>query len=259
VVKEALWSQGVEDFVKSFQEYSKAWIVRKGCNKAGQFLELAVYAMSGRRGFNLFPDGRGGWGWNRVVAEQYEVLTFFKAASGSHLPSVLSPTENKAGKKVLGLQDFSKDSISGCPGGAWHIVGGNLSLFKKLCDLDFHPAVRYGFFVLEKLLHCPMVKAMPLCPLGKKLHERDLSDRGTSCSAKKKTARLKLRTWRKLLVKIKSLVGWVVSHLLSRFVGFRMGQNFKRFRLSWFMTKSILSSFPTIFPKYREQNHFLFP
>jgi hypothetical protein len=30
VVKEALWSQGVEDFVKSFREDSKAWIVRKG-------------------------------------------------------------------------------------------------------------------------------------------------------------------------------------------------------------------------------------
>jgi hypothetical protein len=57
VVKEAWWSQGVEDFVKSFWKDSKTWIVRKCCNKDGHFLELAIYAMGGRRGFNLFPEG----------------------------------------------------------------------------------------------------------------------------------------------------------------------------------------------------------
>jgi len=36
-VKEALRSQRVEDFVKSFREESKAWIVQKGCNKDGHF------------------------------------------------------------------------------------------------------------------------------------------------------------------------------------------------------------------------------
>jgi hypothetical protein len=62
-VKEALWSQGVEDFVKSFREESKAWIVRKGCNKDGRFLELAVYAVGGRRGFiNSRKDEEGGDG-----------------------------------------------------------------------------------------------------------------------------------------------------------------------------------------------------
>jgi len=62
-------------------------------------------------------------------------------------------------------------------------------------------------FVLEKLPLAPMVKAMPLCPLGKKLLESDLSDRGTSGSTRKTRACLKLRVWRKLLVKIKSVVG----------------------------------------------------
>jgi hypothetical protein len=56
-VKEALWSQGVEDFVKSFREDSKAWIVRKCCNKDGRFLELAVYAVGGWRWFILFLEG----------------------------------------------------------------------------------------------------------------------------------------------------------------------------------------------------------
>jgi hypothetical protein len=61
-MKEALWSHGVQDFVKSFQEDSKAWIVRKDCKKASCFLELAVYAVGGRRRFILFSEGRGGRG-----------------------------------------------------------------------------------------------------------------------------------------------------------------------------------------------------
>jgi hypothetical protein len=48
-MKEALRSQGVEDFVKSYREDSKAWIVRKGYNKDGCFLEQAVYAVGGQR------------------------------------------------------------------------------------------------------------------------------------------------------------------------------------------------------------------
>jgi hypothetical protein len=51
------------------------------------------------------------------------------------LAIVLSPTENKAGKKVSGLNDFSKDSVSGHSGGAWPIVGGVLSSFTKSCIL----------------------------------------------------------------------------------------------------------------------------
>jgi hypothetical protein len=34
-MKQVLQSQGVEDFVKSFQKDSKAWIVRISCNKDG--------------------------------------------------------------------------------------------------------------------------------------------------------------------------------------------------------------------------------
>jgi hypothetical protein len=44
-VKEALQFQGVKDFAKSFREDSTAWVIRKGCNKDGQFLELAVVAV----------------------------------------------------------------------------------------------------------------------------------------------------------------------------------------------------------------------
>jgi hypothetical protein len=61
-----LRNTGVEDFVESFREGSKAVIVRRGRNKAGRFLEVAVYAKGGRKGMVLFPEGRAGWGWSRV-------------------------------------------------------------------------------------------------------------------------------------------------------------------------------------------------
>jgi hypothetical protein len=50
-VKEALNSPGVEDFVKSFWEDSKVLIVRRGENQAGRFLEVASFAVGGRKGF----------------------------------------------------------------------------------------------------------------------------------------------------------------------------------------------------------------
>lgn len=62
MVEEALWSQEFYKFVKCFWENSKVWIVWKGCNKAGWYLEMAVYVVGGRRGFILLPDGRGGRG-----------------------------------------------------------------------------------------------------------------------------------------------------------------------------------------------------
>jgi hypothetical protein len=47
----------------------------------GRFLELVVYAVGGRRGFILFPEGRGGRGWNKVVDELCKVMVFF----GNHV------------------------------------------------------------------------------------------------------------------------------------------------------------------------------
>ncbi len=97
-MKEALRSQGVEDFVQSFREYSKAWIVWKGYNKDGCFLELAVFAVGGRSGFILFPEGRGGRGWNKVADELGKVLVFLDTSSGSSPIGVLSPVEKEGWK-----------------------------------------------------------------------------------------------------------------------------------------------------------------
>jgi hypothetical protein len=37
--------------------------VRLGCNKAGCFLEVAVFVEGSRKGVIRIPEGRGGWGW----------------------------------------------------------------------------------------------------------------------------------------------------------------------------------------------------
>jgi hypothetical protein len=45
------------DFINSFREENKAFIAKKGCNKAGRFLEVADYAMGGCRGLFVVPVG----------------------------------------------------------------------------------------------------------------------------------------------------------------------------------------------------------
>jgi hypothetical protein len=56
-------SQTKEDIAKSFREGDKALMVHGGANKAGRFLEVAVYAEGGRKGVVWLPEGRDGRGW----------------------------------------------------------------------------------------------------------------------------------------------------------------------------------------------------
>jgi hypothetical protein len=62
-VEEALMSQGKEDFNKSFweEEEEEVLMVRKGSNKASQFLEEAVFVEGSWKGIIWLPEGRGGW------------------------------------------------------------------------------------------------------------------------------------------------------------------------------------------------------
>jgi hypothetical protein len=78
MVEEVLRNPGVEDFVKSFREGSKVTIMRKGGNRPGHFLEVAVYIVGGRKGLIMFPEGRDGQGWSRVLGELSKVLAFLE-------------------------------------------------------------------------------------------------------------------------------------------------------------------------------------
>jgi hypothetical protein len=73
-VEEALLAQGTEDFAKSFREEVEVLRVSKGSNKAGNFLEVAVFAEGNRKRTIWLPEGRGGWGWRRFVGELRQLL-----------------------------------------------------------------------------------------------------------------------------------------------------------------------------------------
>lgn len=74
----ALRNSGVLDFVKSFQEGPKVLIIRGGGNRAGHFLELAVYPEGNQKGLILLPEGSEGRGWSRFAGELCKVMAFLK-------------------------------------------------------------------------------------------------------------------------------------------------------------------------------------
>lgn len=97
-VEELMQSPGAKNFVKSFREGSKATIVRRGGNSFGRFLEVAVYAMGGRQGLVLIPEGWEGWGWWQFAVELGKATMFFKASVGVGFGSS-SPVKKKLGKE----------------------------------------------------------------------------------------------------------------------------------------------------------------
>jgi hypothetical protein len=74
--------QGKENMAKSFREGDKALMVHGGANKAGRFLEVAVFAEGGRKGGVWLPEGRDGRGWRRFAGE---LQRFLVSGSGSEV------------------------------------------------------------------------------------------------------------------------------------------------------------------------------
>jgi hypothetical protein len=56
IVECLLWFPREKDFIRSFEEGSKVLIVRRVGNAAGRHLEVADYAVGGRRGIIFIPD-----------------------------------------------------------------------------------------------------------------------------------------------------------------------------------------------------------
>lgn len=73
-VEEALLAQGTGDFAKSFREEVEVLRVSKGSNKAGNFLEVAVFVEGNQKRTIWLPEGRRGWGWRRFVSELRKLL-----------------------------------------------------------------------------------------------------------------------------------------------------------------------------------------
>jgi hypothetical protein len=93
-------------------------IVQRGGNKSDRFLEVAVYAVGGRRGLVLFFEGRDGRCWSCVSRELSKVLAVLedgkmgKAAwsmSFAEVVCTVAPVFVKGcGKKRVGAYGVSK-------------------------------------------------------------------------------------------------------------------------------------------------------
>jgi hypothetical protein len=130
-------SQVDSEFVKSFREGSEVFILRKGGNNSGRFLELAVYAVGGRKGLILIPEGREGRGWCRFTDELGKVLKI----SGS----VTYPVKVKAGITVrqrIGSGGLKVAAEAGAPSFATV-----LNSQKKLVDQATKPCPMGNFKV----------------------------------------------------------------------------------------------------------------
>jgi hypothetical protein len=68
-MEEALETQRKEEFARSFHDEVRVVKIRMGSNKAGFFLEAAVFVEGAQKGVIRLPEGRGGWGWKRFVDE----------------------------------------------------------------------------------------------------------------------------------------------------------------------------------------------
>ena len=74
MVEEASQSQVKVDIAKSYREGDKALMVHGGVNKAGSFLEVAVFAEGDCKGIIWLLEGRGGRGWHRFANELWRIL-----------------------------------------------------------------------------------------------------------------------------------------------------------------------------------------
>jgi hypothetical protein len=68
-VEEAIGDPKKGEFASSFSDEVRVLKLRMGSNRAGWFLEAAVFVEGNRKGVIRLPEGRGGWGWRRFVEE----------------------------------------------------------------------------------------------------------------------------------------------------------------------------------------------
>jgi hypothetical protein len=109
MVEEALESQRKEDFARSFRDEVRLLKVRMGSNKAGCFLEVAVFIEGGRKGVIRLPEGCRGWGWQRFMDELRLLIAQLIAKD---LPAV--PVVNS---KVVGSPPSFADVLAAPPRG----------------------------------------------------------------------------------------------------------------------------------------------
>jgi hypothetical protein len=227
-MEDVLGFPGESEFVKSFREGAKILIVRRGGNKAGQFLEASVFGLGGRRGFLLILEGRGGCGWRKFFGEIRKASDFLSNSVGGGSFSSVSAKKKgvkEEDPKVDLCSSLKRPSFaevlkrgSGLVTPVMSIVGERPSRSRwplvEMCPLAILPTVRYAeyeafrsavdCFAMEKPSFepldkkpleppsiVPLVKKKVLCPLGK------MKKQPSAHGALRSKFHLNLRTWSK--------------------------------------------------------------
>jgi hypothetical protein len=144
-----------KDFVRSFREGSKVFIVRRGGNVAGRFIEVAAYALGGLRGIIYIPEGRNGWGWSKFLAELGKIRDFLIESAGKDL---VRPGPPPAKERVDG-NGVVTDAATGSNGSE-----NAPSYAEVLCTGSRRPEEE------------GLKQVQPVHPLDKDHHERYVSD-----------------------------------------------------------------------------------
>jgi hypothetical protein len=111
-VEEAMGAQRKEEFARTFWEGARILKVRMESNKAGRFLEVAVFVKGGRKGVIRLPEGRGGWGW-QCFLDKLRILVANLVEKA--LPMVHADIDGEVGcaanAGVVGCASCSKSSV----------------------------------------------------------------------------------------------------------------------------------------------------
>jgi hypothetical protein len=98
VVGEAMVAQRKEVFARKCRDGERVLKVRLGSNKAGCFLEVAVFVEGSRKGVIRILEGRGGWGWQRFSDELRSLVAHL---TETDLPKISVANAGEVGRSPL--------------------------------------------------------------------------------------------------------------------------------------------------------------
>jgi hypothetical protein len=229
MVEEVLQNPGFEDFVKSFREGSKVTIVCRGGNSSGWFLEVVVYAVGGRRGMIVFPEGRDRQGWGRVSGVSSSSSGVLVEKSLGKVAGVLSFAE-VVGSLVVGEPLAQKAAAVWCEAEKIYSLGREQEPFRQAVgcyDLEWSSSDPLGkglavdCYALERSSASPLGKDLLAC--SKKRDAVDVAEAAGDVAVQELGIFRKLldifEKWLLWAYAHRSHLGWVSSDGLKRSMG----------------------------------------
>jgi len=234
-----LKSPGKEEFVKSYCEDEKVFVVCGVGNKASRYLEVAIYAEGGWKDIIWLPEGRGGWGWWRFVGELRQLLVPFEANSCLPGSVEISPEGKQMGvgaKASLSRRSFAEvvratASSAAVSGELKTLPLGHLDLFPVADCFEWtnggeNPRLAVDCSELEKNLKRAEADSMGIVGSMKKAKKK-------GNPVNRSQTKILRYAWRKMCDRLKAEEGQVVGFGLDQLpsAGFR-GVHLSMFLLS---------------------------